>query len=94
MISLFFSPLFIMNFCVVMVIEGFYKAVSDNERIFTLDYLDKFIETWMKYEPKCCNIVKPYEFILILKELQPPIGNNYDWLIYDFGINRFNERNI
>ena len=86
------GPLFIMNLCIVMVIEGFYEAVSDNEGLLTIDYLDTFIHVWMKYDSQCSNLVKPYEFILIFKELQPPIGINYDRLIWNFNMNREDER--
>ena len=81
-----------MNLCIVMVIEGFYEAVSDNEGLLTIDYLDTFIHVWMKYDSQCSNLVKPYEFILIFKELQPPIGINYDRLIWNFNMNREDER--
>jgi len=86
------GPLFIMNLCIVMVIESYYESVSDNEGILTVDYLEKFIEIWMKYDKQCTNLVKPYEFILIFKELQPPIGINYDRLIWRFNTNREDER--
>ena len=86
------GPLFIMNLCIVMVIEGFYEAVSDNEGLLTIDYLDTFIEVWMKYDSQCSNLVKPYEFVLMFKELQPPIGINYDRLIWKFNMNREDER--
>ena len=44
------GPLFIMNLCIVMVIEGFNEAVSDNEGLLTVDYLEQFIKVWKKYD--------------------------------------------
>ena len=86
------GPLFIMNLCIVMVIEGFNEAVSDNEGLLTVDYLEQFIKVWKKYDYQCTNLIKPYEFVLMFKELQPPIGINYDRLIWRINYNREDER--
>eukprot|EP00340_Litonotus_pictus_P010727 CAMPEP_0170537770 /NCGR_PEP_ID=MMETSP0209-20121228/102917_1 /TAXON_ID=665100 ORGANISM="Litonotus pictus, Strain P1" /NCGR_SAMPLE_ID=MMETSP0209 /ASSEMBLY_ACC=CAM_ASM_000301 /LENGTH=1036 /DNA_ID=CAMNT_0010839343 /DNA_START=1286 /DNA_END=4393 /DNA_ORIENTATION=+ len=40
--------------------------------------MDEFINIWMNYDPKCTKKVRPHEFVLILKEMKPPIGVNYD----------------
>ena len=73
-----FGPVFIMNLCIVMVIEGFGESMYENDGMLTQDYMDKFVSVWMKYDPECTKLVRPHEFVLILKELQPPIGLNYD----------------
>ena len=67
-----------MNLCIVMVIEGFGESMYENDGMLTQDYMDKFVSVWMKYDPECTKLVRPHEFVLILKELQPPIGLNYD----------------
>ena len=71
-------PIFIMNLCLVMVVQGFEESVFENEGILPQEYMEKFVALWEKYDPKNIQVVKPHEFILILKELQPPIGYNYD----------------
>ena len=71
-------PIFIMNLCVVMVIEGFSQAMYQNAGLLPQDYLDKFVSVWMEYDPECNMVIRPHEFVLILKQLQPPIGFNYD----------------
>ena len=80
------GPIFIMNLCVVMVIEGFSESKYGNEGYLPRDLIDKFINLWINYDPLCTKIVKPYEFILMMKELPPPIGLNYDRYIIK-GIN-------
>jgi hypothetical protein len=72
------GPIFIMNLCVVMVIEGFTESIYENEGYLPRDLMDKFINLWINYDPLCTKIIKPYEFILMMKELPPPIGLNYD----------------
>ena len=82
------GPLFIMNLCIVMVIEGFSESMRENEGLITIDYMEKFIQVWLQYDNKSKRVVKPYEFVLILKELQPPIGLNYDRYVNRPGVNR------
>ena len=72
------GPIFIMNLCVVMVIQGFTESIYENEGYLPRDLMDKFINLWIDYDPLCTKIIKPYEFILMMKELPPPIGLNYD----------------
>jgi len=80
------GPIFMMNLCVVMVIEGFNESIYENRGYMPLDLMEKFINLWMDYDPLCTKVVKPYEFILIMKQLPPPIGFNYDRYIIQ-GIN-------
>ena len=75
------GPLFIMSLCITMVIEGFNEAMNDNEGYLNIDYMQTFLKIWMKYDYNGIGLVKPYEFVLILKELLPPIGINYDRFI-------------
>lgn len=72
------SPIIVMNLFVVIVIEGFSDSMYENESMLCQDNMDEFINIWMNYDPKCSKIVRPHEFVLILKELKPPIGLNYD----------------
>ena len=72
------GPLFIMNLCIVMVIEGYSESLGENEGLITSDYTERFMNVWLNYDTECRRIVKPYEFVLILKEMQPPVGLNYD----------------
>jgi hypothetical protein len=71
-------PVFIMNLCVVMVVQGFEESVFENEGILPLEYIEQFISLWEEYDPYNTKVIKPYEFVLIMKELQPPVGYNYD----------------
>ena len=82
------GPMLIMNLCIVMVIEGFSESMGENEGLITVDYMDKFIQIWLSYDRECRHIVKPYEFVLIMKEMHPPIGINYDGCIYRSGLNK------
>ena len=83
------GPIYIMNLFIVMVIEGFNESIYENEGYLPQDLIDKFINLWMDYDPLCTKIIKPYEFILIMKELPPPIGFNYDRHLIE-GINNNN----
>lgn len=86
------GPVFILNLCTVIVIEGFSESMYENDGILTQDYMDKFVSVWMKYDPKCTRLVRPHEFVLILKELQPPIGLNYDRYFVNDPLKMRNER--
>ena len=72
------GPIFMMNLCIVMVIEGFNESMYENSGYMPVDLMEKFINLWLDYDPLCTKVIKPYEFILIMKELPPPIGFNYD----------------
>ena len=72
------TPLFIMNLCVVLVIEGFSESMYENESLLSQEMMDIFVNTWIKYDPECKLSIKPYEFVLIMKEMCPPLGFNYD----------------
>ena len=50
-----------------MVIEGFNEAMNDNEGYLNVDYMQTFLKIWMKYDYNGIGLVKPYEFVLILK---------------------------
>ena len=71
-------PIIVMNLFVVIVIEGFSDSMYENENMLCEENIEEFINIWMNYDPKCSKIVKPYEFVMILKELKPPIGYGYD----------------
>jgi hypothetical protein len=72
------GPIFILNLCIVMVIEGFSESMYENEDLLSQDYMDNFVSVWLNYDPDCRKLVRPHEFVLILKELHPPLGFNYD----------------
>ena len=72
------GPIFIMNLCVVIVIDGFNESIYENEGYLPQDLMERFINLWMDYDPLCTKVIKPYDFILMMKELPPPIGFNYD----------------
>jgi hypothetical protein len=72
------GPIFILNLCVVMVIEGFSDSMYENESLLSQDYMDHFVSVWLNYDPSCKKIIPPQELVLILKELHPPLGFNYD----------------
>lgn len=72
------GPIFILNLCIVMVIEGFSDSMYENEDLLSQDYMDNFVSVWLNYDPECKKLVRPHEFVLILKELHPPLGFNYD----------------
>lgn len=86
------GPVFILNLCTVIVIEGFSESMYENDGMLTQDYMDKFVSVWMKYDPRCTRLVRPHEFVLILKELQPPIGLNYDRYFVNDPLKMRNER--
>jgi hypothetical protein len=72
------GPIFIMNLCIVMVVEGFSESMYENESLLSQDEIDKFISVWINYDTTFKKKVHPHELVLILKQLQPPLGFNYD----------------
>ena len=71
-------PLLIMNLCIVMVVEGFSESVYEDESLLSQEEMDNFISVWINYDKTFKKRVMPHEFVLILKELPPPLGYNYD----------------
>lgn len=72
------APIIIMNLFVVIVIEGFSDSMYENESMLCQENMEEFISIWMNYDPKCKRTILPQEFLLIMKELKPPIGIGYD----------------
>jgi len=75
------GPIFVMNLCVVMVVEGFSESMYENESLLSQNEMDKFISIWLNYDMNFNKTVKPFEMVLILKEIEPPLGFNYDRLL-------------
>ena len=72
------GPVFLLNLCIVMVVEGFSDSMTENESMMTEEFLTTFINLWMEYDPQCKRLILPQEFVLIVKQLPPPFGFNYD----------------
>lgn len=72
------GPVFLLNLCIVMVVEGFSDSMTENESMMTEEFMTKFVNLWMQYDPQCKKLILPQEFVLIMKELLPPFGFNYD----------------
>ncbi len=72
------GPIFIMNLCIVMVVEGFSESMYENESLLSQEEMDNFISVWINYDTTFKKKVHPHELVLILKQLQPPLGFNYD----------------
>lgn len=72
------GPIFIMNLCIVMVVEGFAESMYENESLLSQEEMDNFISVWINYDTNFQKKVHPHELVLILKQLQPPLGFNYD----------------
>ena len=52
--------------------------MTENESMMTEEFMTKFVNLWMQYDPQCKKLILPQEFVLIMKELLPPFGFNYD----------------
>jgi hypothetical protein len=70
--------LLVMNLCIVMVVEGFSESAYEDDSLLSQEEMDKFISVWISYDKNFKKRVMPHEFVLILKELPPPLGYNYD----------------
>ena len=75
-------PFFLLNMCIVMIIDGFSDTMEEENNIISDDYLQNFVKLWLNYDPNCNLLIRPFEFVLIFKELQPPLGINYDRKIF------------
>ena len=75
-------PFFLLNMCIVMIIDGFSDSMEEDNYIVSEEYIRNFINLWLNYDPNCNLLITPYEFVLIFKELQPPFGINYDRKIF------------
>ena len=75
-------PFFLLNMCIVMIIDSFSDSMEEDNYIISEDYIKNFIDLWLNYDPNCNLLITPYEFVLIFKELQPPFGINYDRKIF------------
>jgi hypothetical protein len=72
------SPIIIMNLFVVLIIEGYNDSMYENESMLCKENMEEFVNLWMDYDRKCTQSLSPYEFVLVLKQIIPPIGLNYD----------------
>jgi hypothetical protein len=72
------GPIFVMNLCVVIVVEGFSESMFEDKSLISTDDLNKFVKEWSYYDPEFTKYLKPYEVVMIFKKLGPPIGLNYD----------------
>jgi hypothetical protein len=75
-----------------MVVDGFSESMLDNSSVITEEFMNDFINLWMDYDPKCKFLILPQEFVLILKELKPPFGWNYDRRIISNPLKQEKER--
>jgi hypothetical protein len=80
------GSIFIMNLFVVIVIDGFNNSMFENEGQLSEDLILELINLWKEYSPNADYFINQQDFILILKELTPPMGMNYDRYIIE-GIN-------
>ena len=80
--------IFIMNLFVVIVIDGFNSSMFENEGKLSEDLILELINLWKEYSPKANYFISQQDFILIFKQLSPPMGMNYDrFLIEDINDN-------
>jgi hypothetical protein len=86
----FLSAIVIMNYFIVLVVEGYSDNMSENESLFSHELMENLVKIWLKYDPKSTFYVKPHEFVLILKELELPLGVNHDRHLNDHGLLRYN----
>ena len=98
---LFITYIYLINFFLIIIFYIYKKTFHSNEDKLHMNLINNLLDIWFKYDPSGTNKIKPYEFILILKELNIPGGLNYDRHIIE-GINdninkklaEFKKRNI
>ncbi len=92
-IYFFLSAVVIMNLFIVLVVEGYSDNMFENESLFSHHSMEILVNVWLKYDPKLTFFVKPHEFVLIMKELELPLGFNYDRSLLDNGLTRYRNYN-
>ena len=70
--------IFIMNLFIVIVIDGFNDSMFENEGKLSEDLIIELINLWKEYSPNANYFISQQDFILIFKQLSPPMGMNYD----------------
>jgi hypothetical protein len=98
---LFITYIYLINYFLIIIFYIYKKTFHSNEDKLHINLINNLLNIWFKYDPSGTNKIKPYEFILILKELNIPGGLNYDRHIIE-GINdninkklaEFKKRNI
>jgi hypothetical protein len=77
-----FFPVILLNLCIVLIVEAFSDLMNETECELNENIINKFLQLWIENDQNCNLIIYPQDFILILKEMPPPFGFNYDRLIY------------
>ena len=98
---LFITYIYLINYFLIIILYIYKKTFHSNEDKLHMNLINNLLNIWFKYDPSGTNKIKPYEFILLLKELNIPGGLNYDRHIIE-GINdninkklaEFKKRNI
>ena len=98
---LFITYIYLINYFLIIIFYIYKKTFHSNGDKLHMNLINNLLNIWFKYDPSGTNKIKPYEFILLLKELNIPGGLNYDRHIIE-GINdninkkltEFKKRNI
>ena len=77
-----FFPVILLNLCIVLIVEAFSDLMNECDCELNENIINKFLQLWIENDQNCNLIIYPQDFILILKEMPPPFGFNYDRLIY------------
>ena len=82
----------VMSLLVVFVLDSYEKSYQIKENNKKGKFMNKILNIWHKYDTKCCSLINPQDFILLLKEIPPPYGLNYDRLISSNPLKYFKKR--
>lgn len=72
------TSLVMLNSCIVFILEGYYISMKNKKYEKKAEFRKKLLKLWSIYDIGNKLLVSPEELILILKELSPPVGINYD----------------
>lgn len=70
----FLFTLVAMNAFIVVVIESYLEAVSENYSIITADNFEAFLDKWSNYDPDSTGWISIEGLIYLMFTLDPPLG--------------------
>ena len=82
----------IMSLLVVFVLDSYEKSYQIRKNKEKGKFMNHILRIWHKYDSACRSLINPPDFILLLKEIPPPFGLNYDRLISSNPLKSFQKR--
>ena len=82
----------VMSLFVVFVFDSYEKSYRIRENKKRVKFMKHILKVWHKYDPKNRCLINPPDFVLLLKEIPPPYGLNYDRFISNNPLKYFKKR--